>query len=281
MRTSESATTVSRPQAANAAAEGKPVDPRNGLRMFVFLDMFVRLAVWLIAFVSATATINALHGWPQVAMTADLGSAWAWGRRLVDWIVLFNLFYVAVLVLFRLPIPTPREGEYPIGTGQKFDVQVIWSCLVGVLTKARLEAPFPGFLVFHISNLPPMCWLMNAIFGPRSKSCPGAEVYVLDPHLVTIGRNVVLGINAILAGHHVGRESIVYKKTIIEDDVVIGGGVRLLSGVHVKRGAMIAAGSVVLPDTVIGENEYWWGVPARKFRTLTPLGHPKEGSPTA
>jgi len=146
--------------------------------------------------------------------------------------------------------------------------------LVGVLTIARLQAPWPGFLVFHISQLPPMCWLMNRFFGPKSEYTFATDPKVIDPHMVTIGRNVVLGLNSTVAGHYVERGAIVFKRTIIEDDVVLGGDAKILGGVRIKRGAVIAAGSVVLPDSVVGENEFWWGVPARKFRTLPPLPYP-------
>jgi hypothetical protein len=249
----------------------KPHDPRNALRCYVGLDLFVRVLIWSTAGVLASYSMGRLAGsLTGNPFSGDLAVALRWGTYLACWVLLYNLFYVALLVVLRLPIPTPREGRYSMLPGQPISLQVIWSSFVGVLTTARLQAPFPGFLVFHISQLPPMCWLMNSIFGPRSKSAFATDPRVIDPHMVTIGRNVILGLNATVAGHYVERNLIVFKRTVIEDDVIVGGSVRILGGVHVKRGAVITAGSVVLPGTVIGENEFWWGVPARKFRTLPP-----------
>ena len=260
------------------AAEGpidEPRDPHNVLRGFVLLDLFVRLLIWSTAGILASYVIGWWVGRPAGnPFAGDWGITWAWGMWAAAWVLLYNLFYVALLVVLRLPVPTPREGRYAMQPGQPIDMQVIWSSLVGVLTIARLQAPWPGFLVFHISQLPPMCWLMNRFFGPKSESTFATDPKVIDPHMVTIGRNVVLGLNSTVAGHYVERGAIVFKRTIIEDDVVVGGDAKILGGVRIKRGAVIAAGSVVLPDSVVGENEFWWGVPARKFRTLPPLPYP-------
>lgn len=246
-------------------------DIRSGLRLALLADALIRLFIWSNAFIVTASAFTRFGLWPQsdpLRMTWD--TAGLWGMRLSLFAVIYNLVYVAHLIVLRLLIPTPREGRYSVKPGQRPPMPVVWSCFIGALTKARLDPPFPAFLVLHVANLPPMCWLMNRLFGPRSQSCFYTEPYVLDPHLVEIGRNVVLGFNATLAGHYVERDVVVYKRTIIEDNVVVGGDVKILGGVHVKCGAVIGAGSVLLPNTIVGENEFWWGVPARKFRTLGP-----------
>lgn len=242
----------------------------RGLRLFLSLDGLARLLIWAGAFAGTTALFTALRLWPaQPLVGADLPHAAEWAGRLALWILVFNNLYVLELLGLRLLVPTPREGRYPM-TG-RVPRPVIWSCLVAVLTKARLEAPFPGFLVFHLANLPPLVWLMGPIFGPRSRSCYVADPHVIDPHLVTLGRNVVIGLNTTVAGHYQERDAVVFARTVIEDDAVIGGHAVIFGGVHVGRGAMVGAGSIVLPRTRIGPNEFWAGVPARKLRDLPPL----------
>lgn len=278
-----------------AARQGlaKPPDPRIALQGFLLLDSLTRLFIWAGSFASATATMSALDAWPAVSMVGgDLGAAWSWAAALVKWIVLFNLSYVAELVVLRLPIPRPKPGLYltnkPLNLLNAVDRQLLYSCLIALLTKARYEAPFPAFLVFHVSNLPPMRWLMGPIFGPKSKSCYVTDPVILDPHLVEIGRNVVLGSGCNVAGHCQLPDMVSIRKTIIEDDVVIGANSTVFGGVHIRRGAMIGAGSVVSPFTVVGQCEYWAGVPAVKVRDLppppyfTPTKHAaKAGSPNA
>jgi acetyltransferase-like isoleucine patch superfamily enzyme len=148
---------------------------------------------------------------------------------------------------------------------------LIWATLLMTLNKARYFPPFPGFLVFQVANLPPMCWLMGPICGPKSRSCYAIEPAILDPHLVELGRNVVIGFNATIAGHYQERDAWILKRTVIEDDVVIGGHVVIYGGVHIGVGATVGAGAIVLPNTVIGPNEFWGGVPAKKIRDLPEL----------
>lgn len=257
--------------AAGATLPGKTPDMRAALRAFVLLDLFVRLLIWTGALALSVGAFNSLEVWPRSSLTdADLPLAWLWAKRLGLWILLFNVVYVAELVVLRLLIPTPKEGRYAT-TGRIPNLQVLWSGLVGVLTKARYQAPFPGFLVFHVANLPPMCWLMGPVFGPKSSSCYAADPHILDPSLVRVGRNVVIGFNSTIAGHYQERDAVVLKRTTIEDNVVIGGHAVIFGGVSIHSGAMIGAGAIVLPNTVVGPNEFWAGVPAKKVRNLPPV----------
>jgi len=257
-------------------AHSKPHDLKHGIQGFLVLDGIVRLFIWSNSFMLTFAVFTRLDAWPEFS---PIGTGWnqIWLWKLTHLVLLYNVFYVAHLVVLRLPIPLPKEGRYEIGTGKKLDRQLIYSALIGILTKARYEAPFPGFLVFHIANLPPMCWLMGPIFGPKSRSCYATEPVIADPHLVTIGRNVVVGLGAAMGAHFQDRDSVVIKRTVIEDEVVIGA-LSALTGAHVKRGAVIGAASFVLPGSVIGENEYWSGNPARKRRVLPPPGEREDSA---
>jgi acetyltransferase-like isoleucine patch superfamily enzyme len=93
---------------------------------------------------------------------------------------------------------------------------------------------------------------------------------ILDPAFVEIGRNVVIGSGANIAGHCQLPDMILFRKTVIEDDVTIGANSTIFGGVIVRRGAMLGAGSVVPPYTTIGPGEYWHGVPAVKIRDMPP-----------
>lgn len=240
-------------------------DPMNALRGFLLLDMFVRLLVWSTALSLTLTVFAALDAWPQADLRGmSFPAAWQWVQKLTHMILLFNVFYVLVLVLLRSPIPRPKEGKYSTAPGEPISRQVVWSCLIAVLTKARYQPPFPGFLVFHIANVPPFCWLMGPVFGPRSRSCYINDPTIIDPHHVTIGRNVVIGFGTTIAAHYQQLDHIVIKPTIIEDDVLIGAHTAL-SGVHIKSGASIAAGSILV-GSVVGPGEYWSGNPARRRR---------------
>lgn len=217
-------------------------DAIHGLRGFLVLDAFVRLFIWAASLAFCVALFTHYGLWPtETIVGANLPRAWSWAETLVKWIVVYNSIYVLMLIVLRLPIPTPREGRYSLVPGKIPSIQLVWSCLIATLTKARFEAPFPAFLVFHMANLPPLSWLMSVVFGPRSKSCYVTDPRIIDPHLVSVGRNVVIGINAIIAAHYQEKDAVIIKRTIIEDDVIIGASV-LMSGAHIKRGATIGAG---------------------------------------
>ena len=215
----------------------------------ISLGTFWSLGLWMYSWYSTNAWWNAA----------------VWSFTMAWWIVVFNVAYVLVLLGLRLLFPMPQEGRYPKDAG-KLDRNLLWARLTAALNKARYQAPFPAFLVFYVANLPPLVWWMAPVFGPRSRSCFATEPNILDPHLVKIGRNVVIGYNATIGGHYQERDVWVIKRTIIEDEVVIGGHAVIYGGVHIKRGAVIGGGAIVLPNTVVGEGEFWGGVPAKKLR---------------
>jgi hypothetical protein len=244
---------------------------RPALRASLALDVIARLTIWGAALALSLAAFHTLDAWPQTGPThADLLLAVRWAARLAWFVLLFNVVYVGLLVLLRLLIPTPREGRYA-KAGGPVNRQLIWATLLMALNKARYFPPFPGFLVFQVANLPPMCWLMGPICGPKSRSCYAVEPAILDPHLVELGRNVVIGFNSTVAGHYQERDAWILKRTVIEDDVVIGGHAVIYGGVHIGAGAAVGAGAIVLPNTVIGPNEFWGGIPAKKIRDLPKL----------
>lgn len=239
-------------------------DMRPAIRGALLLDVAVRLTVWGAALAPSMALFCALDLWPAAnPFEVNWGAAIHWAISLCIFFLTFNVFYVAALLLLRLPIPTPREGRYP--KSGRLNRQLLWMTLLVALNKARYFPLFPAALVFQISSLPPLCWLMGPIFGPKSRSCHPLDPAILDPALVEIGRNVVIGFNATIAGHYQERDAWILKKTVIEDEAVIGGNVIIYAGVRVGRGAVIASGAVVLPDTVIGPREFWGGLPAKKI----------------
>ncbi len=249
----------------------KTSDAKLGLQGLLVLDVAVRLFIWSSSMALTVTLMTALNDWPEGGIVgAKLRLAWKWGETLTHAILLFNLIYVAHLVIIRLVVPTPKEGSYSMAPGAPLDRQLIWAALVAMLTKARYQAPFPGVFVFHIANLPPMRWFMNRVFGPKSKSCYVLDPIIGDPHLTEIGRNVVFGFNASVTCHTQQRDTISVKKVVIGDDVLVGANAVIFSGCEIGRGAVILSGAVVSPNTIVGEYEVWGGMPAKKIKDLPP-----------
>ena len=255
-----------------STASAKPKDPRTAIRGYMLLDGFVRLTLWYSSIAFAIALFTSLDGWPEVPIIrADLSAAWRWGQALSQLVLLYNLVYLLEILVLRLLLPRAKEGEFSLQAGQRLDHALLWMALSTTLLRARYEAPFPGFLVFHLANLPPLCWLYAWIMGPKSRSCLLLDPPIPDPGLTEIGRNVTIGNLTSVICHTQYRDRVSIRKTVIEDDVMIGAHALLYGGCHIKRGAVVYGGAVVPPNTVIGENEAWGGVPARKIKDLPPI----------
>lgn len=250
----------------------KTPDSAPALRGFLALEAVVRLLVWQFSLAATAALFTAANWWhAQSLVGATMPVALEWTGLLVRFVVIFNLIYLVVLLALRALVRAPGEGVYPYGPTQRVSRQIFAGALVTILVKARHQAPFPGFLVFHLANLPPLCWLVARVFGPRSRSVLILDPPVPDPHLTEIGRNVVVGNMTSIIAHTQYRDHVELKKTRIEDDVMIGAHALVYSGCTIGRGAVIYGGAVVPPNTVIGQNEAWGGVPARKIKNLPPL----------
>ena len=65
---------------------------------------------------------------------------------------------------------------------------------------------------------------------------------------VVIGRNATIGNNVTINQHVTIAEGNKLRKTIIEDDVMIGAGAVILNNSHIGKGAKIGANAVVLHD---------------------------------
>lgn len=253
----------------------KPTGPGSwshslGVQLLLLLDIWTRCMIWALA-MSATIFVmlrtQFLRSLTWESM-ASFAGAWRLCTTVTNFILLFNVFYVVVLILVRLPFPAPASGVYKLRGRPR--AALVLGAVLAVLTKARYHAPFPGIFVSQISNFGPFRWLMSLQFGPRTKTSFFLDPILTDPWGVTIGRNVTFGFGATVAAHLQERDYIVIDRVVIEDDVIIGAYAGIGCGVHIKRGAFIEPFAAVRPGTLVGEGELWGGVPARKKRMYRP-----------
>jgi len=242
------------------------------LRGFLLLEAAVRFYLWTSSLTFTFLGLTWLRMWPTEPLAnAGLHEALRWSTFCGRFALLFHLVYLGHLLVLRALLRGPREGTYTMAPGQRVNWQVVSMALVSILVKAKGQPPFPAFLLFHIANLPPFCWLVTWVFGPRSRSVLVLDPPIPDPHLTEIGRNVIVGNMTSIIAHTQYRDGVELRKTVIEDDVMIGAHALVYSGCTIKRGAVVYGGAIVRPNTVIGENEAWGGGPAKKLRDLPPL----------
>ncbi len=267
-----------------ATDTAKPNDPSLGIRFFLAFEAFMRLFMWQIALYVTIRLFTSRGYWPEGSpFTGSTDVMWAWAERIAWAVFVFNVVFLLELLILRLVIPTPKEGEYDT-TQRKIPASLIWYSLISIITRARFDPPAPAFLVFHLSNLPGVSWFVSRIMGPKSKSCLVLNPMIPDPDLTEFGRNVIVGNMTSIIAHTQIHGHVAIKKTIVEDDVMIGAHSLIYSGCHIRKGAIVYGGSIVRPNTVIGEYEAWAGVPARKIKDLRPYTAAKnedEGTPAA
>lgn len=187
------------------------------------------------------------------------GGALAWTAFLLGLYVVFSLSTMAVLVLLRLMLgQVPRSGHHAAGS-REVNRYGLYLLLCNFIYRSFLRSwvccfTFPGYYYFKL-------------MGCRMAGPPiiAADVKLLDPGVIEIGRNVVLGENSVLCGHFVQGNVLVIEPIVVGDSVTVGANAFISPGVRIGAGAVVAAGSVVAPRTVIGPGTRWGGVPARQL----------------
>lgn len=88
---------------------------------------------------------------------------------------------------------------------------------------------------------------------------------VSDCTLISIGDDVVVGGDVTLIAHSVEGANLVTAPVKIGNNVTLGLMTVIMPGCQIGNGAVLAANAVLKKGTVVGENEIWGGVPAKKI----------------
>lgn len=175
----------------------------------------------------------------------------------------FLLTLLAYRVLFALwPL---IEGDLPPGSvGEaRWNLNALFGLMVfGPLADSQV-LPLPLKRLLFMA--------LGARMGPNSH-CAGK---MLDPMLTTVGRDCVIGQDAIVFAHAIERDRLALGRVTLGDRVTIGAQAVVMSGVTIGNDATVAVGAVVLTGQSIGDGETWGGVPARRLGKGLALGHEK------
>jgi acetyltransferase-like isoleucine patch superfamily enzyme len=247
----------------------------SGYSLFAFGDVSrgMRLLLWL-GLIQQLVMMGA-GLWPAAWLVLGLGRSARtplhWALIVLAAVLVFNYGYLLALLLFRAMLPRPREGFYVVRAGRRFHRQVVLFFLNLLLVKARYEPPWAVMFTSVLANTFPLRSLFARVFGPRSRSTTmGDTMYMIDPYLVEIGRDVQLGFHCTIIAHVLDQRGLLIRRVRIGDGVIIGGESTIMPGTEVGHHAVVGARSLVRPDTRIGPYEFWAGVPARKIRDLSP-----------
>ena len=164
--------------------------------------------------------------------------------------ILFSVLFLTVLKLIYLP----KEGNFDRNIKDKN--YFYWN-LRNIIKK------WPLF----ISASNPFPWLKNRFtlrfFGVKIGKKGIYDNSWISSEFVSIGNNVIIGMNSTLLSFGIEQDKFILKKLIIEDNVLIGAKCVLLPGTHIKRNTKLAAHSYTNFSDVLKKDSLYMGHPAK------------------
>lgn len=197
--------------------------------------------------------IGAFAGWSVVLLVGPLADRLGHYRLLIDVVLFLLIFGVGSALIARLLL-----RGFPLGTGwidmhdRRF---VIWK-LYTVLYEFGCGALKP----FTVMFLRPV---VQQLFGARIGRDVALGGKLVDPHLIRLADEVIIGEGAVITAHAINSGAILLAPVIIERGATIGVGAVVYPDVIIGEGAIIAANAVVRSGTRIPAGELWGGIPAR------------------
>lgn len=181
------------------------------------------------------------------------------------WVMAAFAFVLILVLIKRLAIGPIPPGRFFV-TGKKAYKWIVADRLVKILQRSpfRTLVNDNGFLrYFYLRG-------MGARIHPTLLL--GQRVVIPEPWALKVGKNVIIGDEAIVSGHKVERNVVTLDDVEIGDDALIGARSLLLPGVRIGAGAVIGAGTIFTRGTIVGPGETWSGNPARKMDLFNPGG---------
>lgn len=176
---------------------------------------------------------------------------------------LFLLFYgsytSALLALIR------KFKPYPAGAISMDSVEFTYWKLNAVLVNLGWKALAPFNYVFTEP-------LLLSLYGCKTGKNLAIGGIFRDHPLIELGDYATIGQNSIIVGHAITHDSIMLKPVKIGRNAVVGINAVVMPGVTLGENAVLAPGAVATINTQIPANELWGGIPARKIKDLLPSG---------
>lgn len=170
-------------------------------------------------------------------------------------LLLVYLYAFLVYRCFLLALPL-HEGEVPEHTRHELaaNVHILFHLLL-----------FNSLIRTHFIPVP-LQRLIYLALGARL----GANTYsagaLLDPPLIHIGSNTIIGHDAVVFAHVIEGARLELKSVHIGNTVTIGAKAVVMAGVRIGDNAIVSTGAVVTKDTRIAAGEIWGGIPARRIK---------------
>ena len=170
--------------------------------------------------------------------------------------VFVSLFFAKLLLVIVNLIHKPREGVFLRHHSDK-DYRY-WS-LRSTIKKWPLwlshKFPFP-----FLDNI------CLKVFGVKTKYSNSLFEGFIDTEFIDFGKHVVVGQSAIIQSIVIVGNLFIIRKTVIEDNAVIGAHSVVMPGTHMKKNSILAGSSMTTVGQELEENWVYLGAPAKKFK---------------
>lgn len=165
------------------------------------------------------------------------------------------LYAFAIHRIFLAAFPIP-SGEIARGSREEFSYHV-YLLFYLILFYPILRS---GFMPV------PLMRLVYQVLGAKLGENTYSSGIILDPKFVSMGDHCLVGQYALLVPHVIEGEKLAHYAIEIGNHVTIGAHAVVLAGVKISDRAIVATGAIVTKGTVIGADEVWGGVPAKRLK---------------
>lgn len=164
--------------------------------------------------------------------------------------IIFSLLFLSIVKLLH----KPKEGIFKRDLSDK--EYRYWNL-------RNLIKKWPLFIL--ASN--PFPWFKNRFvlrfFGVKIGKKSICDNCWISSEFVSIGKNVIIGMNSTILSFGVEQDSFFIKKIVIDDNTLIGAKCVLLPGTIMKKGAKLSAHSYTNVGDILEENSVYMGHPAK------------------
>jgi len=171
-------------------------------------------------------------------------------------IILLSLFFAKILLIFANLIHKPREGVF---LRDKEDKDYRYWSLRNTIKK------WPIWLA-HKFPFPFMDNICLKMFGVKTKFSNSLFEGWMDTEFIEFGENVIVGQGSIIQSALVAGNLFIIRKTIIENDVIIGAHSIVMPGTKIGQKCILASSSTTIVNQELEEGWIYSGVPAKKFK---------------
>lgn len=118
----------------------------------------------------------------------------------------------------------------------------------------------------HKFPFPFMDNICSKMFGVKTKYSNSLFAGWVDTEFIEFGKNIVVGQGAVVQSAVIVGNLLIIRKTIIEDNVMIGSQSVVMPGTHMKKNSVLGGHSMTTVGQEIEESWIYLGAPAKKFK---------------